>query len=301
MNGEPDLAGLRALALVAEEGSISGASRRLNVSQQAVSLRIRALEAQLGVRLLSRSPRGSQLSPTGILIVEWAADVLHAADSFADAVTSLRAAGTRAIRIAASLTIAEYLVPGWIAAWRGSVGADGAVAQLQATNSQDVIARVRSGEVELGFIETPDVPHDLGSVVVGTDTVEIVIARDHPWDRAGAVTLAELTETPLVVREAGSGTRRALEAALEARGLQMHAEPALTASTTLAVRSAVMAGVGPAALSSLAVRDDVAAGRLVTVTVVGLTIRRLHTAIWLGKTPPPLVRDFLRVVSEASA
>ena len=54
MRGEPDLEALRALTLVAEEDSISAAGARLGVSQQAVSLRIRSLERDLGVRLLVR-------------------------------------------------------------------------------------------------------------------------------------------------------------------------------------------------------------------------------------------------------
>lgn len=86
---------------------------------------------------------------------------------------------------------------------------------------------------------------------------------------------------------------------MQLQGLSL-TSPALVASTTLAIRSAVMAGVGPAALGSLAVRGDIAAGRLLAVTVAGLTIRRPFTAIWLGKNPKPLVRDLLEIVARAA-
>lgn len=169
----------------------------------------------------------------------------------------------------------------------------------QAANSQEVIARVRAGDADVGFIETPDVPSDLGSVTVGSDALQIVVAPDHDWARERTIDLSALVDAGFVVRESGSGTRRALEAAVQSQGLSL-TSPALVASTTLAIRSAVMAGVGPAALGSLAVRGDIAAGRLVAVTVAGLTIRRPFTAIWLGKNPKPLVRDLLEIVARAA-
>ena len=68
MAEEPDLESLRALALAAQHGSISAAAAQQDVSQQALSLRIRALERRLGLALLVRSPRGSHLTPSGELL-----------------------------------------------------------------------------------------------------------------------------------------------------------------------------------------------------------------------------------------
>jgi DNA-binding transcriptional LysR family regulator len=98
------------------------------------------------------------------------------------------------------------------------------------------------------------------------------------------VTAATLASTPMVVREAGSGTRTVLERALCDLPV---APPALELASTAAVRSAVAAGAGPAALSEHAVRDDIASGRLTPIHVTGLDLsRRLH-AVWTrGATPP---------------
>ena len=78
MTGEPDLEHLRALSLAAQLGSISAAAARLELSQQALSLRIRALEKELALVLLVRTPRGSHLTPSGELLVGWAAPLLAA-------------------------------------------------------------------------------------------------------------------------------------------------------------------------------------------------------------------------------
>ena len=143
MHYEPDLEALRVLALVAKEGSMSAASAQLGVSQQAISLRIRNLEKDLRMRLLVRSARGSRLTPTGELVVGWGTTLLTAADEFSDAVNSLRTDRGKMMRIAASLTIAEHLLPDWIARWRISHGNDGPVVQLTAANSSTVVEAIR--------------------------------------------------------------------------------------------------------------------------------------------------------------
>ena len=150
MHYEPDLEALRVLALVAKEGSMSAASAQLGVSQQAISLRIRNLEKDLRMRLLVRSARGSRLTPTGELVVGWGTTLLTAADEFSDAVTSLRTDRGKMMRIAASLTIAEHLLPDWIARWRISHGNDGPVVQLTAANSSTVVEAIREGTADLG-------------------------------------------------------------------------------------------------------------------------------------------------------
>lgn len=300
MNREPDIGALRALALVAEENSISSAGATLGVSQQAVSMRIRGLEKDLRVRLLVRSARGSRLTPAGELVVEWVRPVLAAVDEFTGAAESLRTDRIRTMRIAASLTIAEHLLPEWIARWRTWLGEDGPVVHLAAANSTAVVNAVRAGTADLGFVESPAPPTDLGSVVVGSDRIDVVVHRGHRWAQTGTVGARELARTALVLREPGSGTRQVLERALEEAGTPLTAEPAEVLATTLGIRSAVMAGVAPGALSSLAVGEDVRAGRLVRVRVRNLRMRRPLTAVWAGAAPSGSAQDLLRVIAERS-
>ncbi|MFI9487560.1 LysR family transcriptional regulator [Promicromonospora sp. NPDC052451] len=296
MERGPDLEALTALAAVAESGSLTAAAGRLGVTQQAVSLRIRSLESRLDVVLLSRSPRGSTLTAVGELVVAWAEPLLAAAREFTDSVESLRAGRGRTLRVAASLTIAEHLLPEWIARWRASVGDASPAVQLSTANSIGVADAVRGGTVELGFIEAPTVPADLGSVTIAQDEVVIVVPAGHPWARRGTVSPEILARTSLVLREPGSGTRQALEDALAAAGHPLAAEPAAVLSTTLGVRSTVTAGTAPGALSSLAAREDVRAGRMVPVRIEGVRAVRPLTAVWAGARPPRGVRDLLDTI-----
>jgi DNA-binding transcriptional LysR family regulator len=247
------------------------------------------MEAMVGLPLLVRTRRGSALTPTGDLVVQWAGRVLEEAAQLDAGIGALRSDRRGHLRIAASLTIAEHLLPGWLVAVRAEqVQAGHAPTEftMTATNSARVVALVSAGEVELGFVEGPDAPVGLHHRLVGRDELVVVVARDHEWAHRSRrrVAASTLAATPLVMRESGSGTRTVLERALS--GLPM-AAPALELSSTAAVRAAVAAGAGPAVLGAHAVRDDLVNGRLVAVTVTGLDLTRRLNAVWRDGTQPP--------------
>ncbi|MCG2799350.1 MAG: LysR family transcriptional regulator [Cellulomonas sp.] len=294
----PDLRALRLLTTIGAAGSLSAASRELGTSQQAVSARLRALESELGLTLASRSARGTQLTPTGLLVAGWADDLLTAADAFGASLATLRAERTRGVRVAASLTVAEHLLPAWLVAV--SRAHPGLGVQVVAANSTVVIEQVRAGAVDLGLIETPDVPADLGSRTIGHDELAVVVAPGHRWARRRRIRPDELAATPLLHREEGSGTRRALEVTLAAAGYPELAPPAAVLTSTLALRTTAAGGLAPAALSARAVADDVAAGRLVRVRVDGVRIDRPLSVVWLGTRPDRGgTRDLLDVIGNA--
>ncbi|WP_062518001.1 LysR family transcriptional regulator [Demequina gelatinilytica] len=270
---------LRMLVEVELRGSLTGAAQQLGVSQQAVSQRMRALERRWGLALFSRTARGTALTDHGVMVAGWAGTVLQHVDGFESAVAALRSDRAAHVRIGASLTVAEHLLPGWLVAYAAEP--DAAQVELTAVNSATVAERVRAGTYDLGFVETPEPPARLAALVVAHDEVAIVVAAGHPWARRTSVSAAELARTPLLSREPGSGTRLTLERALESvLGPDSVAAPAAELSTTAAIRATVLAGGGVAALSERAVRDDVEAGRLHRVRVDGPLLTRPLAAVW---------------------
>jgi DNA-binding transcriptional LysR family regulator len=278
----PDLDTLALLVAVAEEGSIGRVAAQSGLSQPSVSRRLAGLERRLGVRLLSRSTRGSDLTPEGQLVVDWASELLDAADTFTSSVTSLRAEHRVGLHVAASLTVAEYLMPGWLVALQNRMPQ--VRVSLAVANSAEVVERVRHHAVELGFVESPTVPRDLSRQRLGQDALVVVVAPDHRWARRRALGAAELADGAALVREPGSGTRETLEVALAQEGLPLR--PALELPSSSAVRAAALAGAGAAVLSALAVAAEVSAGRLVPVTVRDLALTRSLHAVWRrGRRP----------------
>ncbi|MFK0254645.1 LysR family transcriptional regulator [Streptomyces sp. NPDC090445] len=287
----PDLGALELLLEVARVGSLSGAAKRMGITQPAASSRIRAMETRLGVALVDRSPRGSTLTAEGALVTDWARRVVEAAEAFDAGAQALRGQRDSRLRVAASMTIAEYLLPGWLIALRGQ--RPGTAVSLHAGNSAVVAQRVLAHEADLGFVEGLTVPEGLDSVVIAQDRLVVAVAPGHPWARrTGAVTPAELASTPLILRERGSGTRQVLDGALAGSGGL--AEPLLELASTTAVKAAAVSGAGPCVLSELAVGDELAARRLVEVPVSEAALGRALRAVWpAGARPAGPARDLL--------
>ncbi|HEU4361652.1 MAG TPA: LysR family transcriptional regulator [Mycobacterium sp.] len=297
----PELGAFEIFLAVAETGSLGGAARQLGLTQQAVSARLASMEAQIGARLALRTTRGSQLTPAGIVVAEWAARLLDVAHEVDAGLGSLRADSRQRINVVASPTIAEQLMPHWLVSLQtAATQQDAAIPQviLTAAGSEHAIAAVRDGTADLGFVENPGTPTGLGNCVVAQDKLVVVVPPNHKWARRSRpVTAAELARTPLVTREPRSGIRDSLTVALrQALGDDVQQPPpVLELSSAAAMRAAVLAGAGPAVMSRLAVADDLAVGRLCAVPVPELDLRRQLRAVWIGGHTPPAgaIRDLL--------
>ena len=290
----PDLDAIRLLVLVADCGSIGAAARREGISQPSASKRIAVLERRLGVTLLRRLTRGSELTDNGKVVTEWARGVLQATESLLTGAKALRAATSGTLRIAASQTIAEYLVPVWLARLRTLEPS--AAVRLDVNNSAAVIDSVRGGTCDVGFIESPGVPRDLSSTVLRRDELLLVVAPGHPLARRKkAVTALELADSQLVVREAGSGTRETLERALGG----WRSGKVMELDSNAAVKISVASGAGCTVISRLAVAAELADGRLVGVPVDGLDLHRaLRMVTRRGYRPNSVASQLARLAGQ---
>ncbi|MFE0676738.1 LysR family transcriptional regulator [Streptomyces sp. NPDC058867] len=286
----PDLGALELLLAVARLGSLGGAARELGITQPAASSRIRSMERQLGVALVDRSPRGSRLTDAGALVTDWARRIVEAAEAFDVGAQALRDRRDSRLRVAASMTIAEYLLPGWLLALRA--GRPDTAVSLLAGNSASVAERLLADEADLGFVEGLTLPTGLDSVVIAHDRLIVVTAPGHPWARRRRpLTAGELAVTPLILREKGSGTRQVLDTALG--GL---ARPLIELSSTTAVKAAAVSGAGPAVLSELAVREELSLRRLVSIPLADVSLARDLKAVWpAGHRPVGPARDLLHL------
>ena len=228
----PDIRALELLLTIASSGSLGAAAREHRISQPAVTGRVQGIERLVGLRLVQRTRHGSTLTPAGALVADWARTVVTAAETLDAGVAALREHRDARLRVASSLTVAEYLLPAWLVAFAREHPET--TVSLTAVNSTEVARLVLGGAVDIGFIEGPNTPMDLTSRPVGADRLVVVVAPSHPWARRRRpVTAAELRETRLVQREPESGTRAALDHALA--GVGPATTPLLELSTTAAV------------------------------------------------------------------
>lgn len=285
----PDLVSLDLLQSVAELGSIRQAARAHNISQPAASMRLRSLERVLGLELLDRSSGRARLTPSGLAVVHWADRILEGIRILVAGTAALQKESHSQLRIGASMTVAEYLVPRWIERLRRAEPELGV--SLQMGNSAQVAELVRQRTVDIGFIEGRSSFPDLEGRVVESDDLVVVVGPSHPWARRRRpLSVSTLAATPLILREVGSGTREVLEMALAK--LELAVVPLLELGSTTAIKAAIESGSGPAVLSRLATGSDIAEGRLVIVPILGLDLRRSIRAVWIrsGQLADPAKR-----------
>lgn len=274
--GSLDLTALDLLVGVDDHGSLSAAARELHMAQPNASRAVGRLERQLGVVLLERSTSGSRLTAQGTVLVHWARETLAGARQFLDVATGLRGDREAQLTVAASLTVAEHLMPRWLGEFRAAHPET--TVHLQVLNSAAVLDLLGTGGCDVGFIEAPGIPKGIYSAVVAQDRLTVVVPPDHPWARRRRpVTVEELAGTPLLVREPGSGTRDTLDSALDGYA---RAGPLLELGSSAAITTAVAGGVGPAVLSTLAVETAVGTGAVRMVDVPGLRVTRDLRAVW---------------------
>ncbi|GAA1232189.1 LysR family transcriptional regulator [Prauserella halophila] len=298
MSTLPDVESLRLLVLVGEHGSLTTAAERTGTTQPAASKRISALERRLGLRLLDRSHTGSALTADGRLVCSWADRVIEDVNRLVEGARALRRERSAQLSLAASLTVAEHLLPTWIGDLRRQL--PDLHVGLQVLNSTRVCELARHGEIDLGFIESPRRLRELRSQTVARDRLVLVVAPGHPWARRRTpIGAAELAATPLITREIGSGTRDTAEQALLTAGLTP-AEPLLELGSTAAVRSSVATGTGPALLSELVLAPELAAGSLREVATTGVELQRTLRAVWHPEaTPSGASADLLALAARA--
>ncbi len=273
----PDLETLALLVAIDVQGSIGAGARARGISQPAASARIREAEARWRLRLLERSPRGSRLTSEGRTVVAWSRRVLDEVQILTTGVASLRSDREATLRVAASLTVAEFLLPRWLGRLNARV--PDLRPRMLVVNSAGVEELVRSGAADVGFVESTVVARDLLVRRVDTDELCVVVSPEDPWaDRATPLSGADVLSRRWVLREPGSGTRRTFEDAVGG-------EPAcaLEAGSTAALLGAVVAGLGPGVVSRRAVQAAVEAGTVREVfTDLDLT-RPVHAVLRPGR------------------
>ncbi len=273
----PSLQSLELFVSAVDLGSVSKAARLHLISQPSARARIAELERLFQVKLIEGTPHGSSATDAGNQIYKLAKETLDSADRLMNAARELSNQRSQQLRIQASHTIAEYLLPGWLGMLRKRNST--IVPELTVANSAQVIQTVKAFG-DLGFIESHEADEELQCAVVGHDELWVVAGIRHPWARRKRpITPDALTACPLVLREKGSGTRSVLESQMAKAGfprLQVEAEMGSTAAikSTLALRG------GASVLSNLAVRSEVEDGTLARIELIGLDLSRTLHAVW---------------------
>ncbi len=272
---------------------MSAASRLLHLSQPAVTAQVRQLEHDCGRPLLVRTARGVRLNEAGRILLEYAQRHHRLLDEAALAVAG-EAALSGELELAASTTVASYVVPDLLASFLRDHR--GVQVRLEVGNTEQVLAWVSEGRVPLGLVEGHARASRIRLEHYLDDELVPVTASRAPAELLRVRTVESLRTVPLLWREQGSGTRAVLERALKRVGVRRRGpQPGdLQLGSTEAIKGAVSAGLGVGFLSRWSIQGELASGRFRLLPLSGLHVKRAFSWVLPVDAPAGVAGHFLR-------
>ena len=286
---------------ISEHGGVLAASRALHLSQPALSARIQRLEDAVGQSLFHRTSQGMTLTDAGKRLLPVARKLptlLREALETVDPENTLPQ--TAPLRLSASSTLSDFVFPTLIAEYARTHAIAGV--ELRSGNTDEVLAAVRSGRVNLGAVEGLTRAAGLHLEPFLHDEIVPVYSPEHLSSEliptvSKAVSLETLRQLPLLWREYGSGTRRVIEDTLSHSGIRIQTlKPQYVFGSTMALKNAALAGLGIAFLPRRILQQELALHRLSIMNTKGLEIRRTFSWVLPSGDLPPELHSFYQWV-----
>ena len=286
-----------------QTGSTSRASEALHLSQSAVSSALTELESRLQMPLFERVGRRLNQHPNAHFIYIQAQAILGQALTLEH--YHKHQAGQ--IHIGASTTIGNYVLPPLLAKLYAAL--PDAHIDMYIANTQEVVAEVEQLNIDIALVEGMPRPTDMKVIeqrVWRTDTLMVFAKRKSKWlidmtyndkEKCYELSAEQLAMLPLLVREAGSGTRQIIDEQL----LQYlpHAEIVMAIQQSEAIKHMVSADIGLGCLSQHVIEAELAAGKLVQVKVAGIDLSRTWWLVWhKARHQSPIWQSFIDILTE---
>ena len=269
---------LRAFVSVVDLGSFSEAARQSGVSQPAVTMQIKALEADVGATLLDRRYHRVELTQAGEALLPYARSVLAELAHAREDISALSEMTTGRLTIAASTTPGDYVIPRVLGDFLRLYPQ--VQVEISVQDTAEAVAAVASGRADFGVCGASDTSSKVEFEELGCDELIVICSPSHPLAGRKAVSFAELTEADWVMREPGSGTGQVARAALERAGIDADELRVLVElGSGEAIVSAVEGGLGVAMVSHYVADKALELGTICSVDVAGPAVTRSFFAV----------------------
>lgn len=292
---------LKIFQTLAEKNNFSETAKALHLSQPSVTLQIKSLEERFNAKLFHRTTKRVSLTHAGEILYTHTTQIMRLIDQTEKDIGRLSQTISGELKIGASLTIGEYVLPKILGAFKQQY--PDVKLMIEIINSDQIVRKILDRTLHLGFIEAPiDSPkmhtepfmEDELVIIASGSTLNPVIEGQNE------ITKEQLKQLPFIFRESGSGTRRVMENALR----QHHIDPeelniVLEVGSTEAIKSTVESGLGISIISKSCIEKEKDLGRLQELRVQNIRIRRfLQTIYHQDNVMKPAEEAFVTFVRE---
>ena len=265
-----DVRNLEVFLSVARHLNFTRAAEEVNLTQPSVSVRIRQLEDEIGLRLFEQLGKKVALTEAGLLLIPHARRVMAAIEDARECIRDLQGLQRGSLRMGASTTPGMYLIPKAIASFKSNH--PNIEIHLRIKDTQQVEAGVLNNEFDFGFVGGHLVGHEVAALPWLVDQLVLIVPPGNDLVRQKSVKLQDLQTQKFIFREVGSATRAAIVNHLQNSGVTV--EPIMEMENPESVKKAVQSGLGIAFISRFAVETELKAKSLIAVRVSDLAIRR---------------------------
>ncbi|QJW83361.1 LysR family transcriptional regulator [Ramlibacter terrae] len=292
-----DLVTLRVVVAVAESGSISAGSERLQLAVAAASARISALETALGVRIFERSPRGVELTPAGRMLVQRGGELLGGADQLAADLRDWGAGLAGHVRMLANASALLQRLPERLEAF---MRAHPRIhVEVEERMSPEIPVALLEGRADIGVVDAAMPTRGLDFLPFFRDELVLVVPAAHPLAGAGEVRLPQFAGENFVVLAGPTAVSTRLFNAAAALGRPLKIRTQMR-SFDAACRM-VAAGIGVAVLPGRAIEPQLAHLPLRAVPLAEDWAQRTHFPVLrTGEDAPAAARTLVEALRAAA-
>lgn len=239
---------LQVFHILAKEKSFSKTARLLCLSQPAVSHQIQVLEEYLETRLFERKQGGVDLTESGRILLKYSEQILGLYERAEKEIADLTEVSKGRLRIGASTTIGQYLVPRIIGEFKERF--PGIEIFLINANTQEIAVKLLADSIDLGLVEGPVKDKDILVEKFVEDELVLISSPKHAWSAKEKIDKSELLQESFIMREEGSGTRKVIKNRLKAAGIDLsQLKIKMELGNSESIKAAVEADLGVAIVS----------------------------------------------------
>lgn len=246
---------LQVFFMVAKVLSFTKEAETLHMTQPAVTFQVKQLEEFFNTRLFDRTHNKISLTEAGKVVYGYSELILEQYEQMNNEVKELTGEVAGSLLIGASTTIAEYMLPSLLGAFKKQFS--DVNIRLQVGNTDAIVAMIENNMIDLGVVEAPVYNKNLEVEVCRLDEMVLIVATDHPLANYKKISISEMRKYPYISREEGSGSRAVIDFYIKEQGLSysdLNVEMELGSPES--VKMAVESSVGIAIVSKTTLKKE---------------------------------------------
>jgi DNA-binding transcriptional LysR family regulator len=298
MSAPLDSRQLRAFVSLAKTGSFTQTARSLNLSQSAVSHSMKALERDVGCRILDKLGKKAVLTQAGEQLLAYAERILAQMSEARADLSRLGKWGQSRLRLGASTTAAQHILPGVLREFKDSFPS--CVISIEPGDTPEMIDALRAHRIDLALNLEPSGGEPLDFRPLFADELHFILAPQHPWALAGRVTRAEIARQNYILYKQRSYTSAMIEAYFRDENVVLHSQ--LDLGNMEAIKELVKLNLGISILAPWTATAELAAGSLVAMPLGKRKLRRRWGILyWKGRRMSLVEETFIGLCASVAA